>query len=89
MGSSLRMRPFWIYTTISFFKAFSPLPMCVLKILSIFYPKKKKVYACIKIKQNYQQDIHDKFEDLFITIKHKFLYFAHTKKMCIHNKLNS
>ena len=32
--------PFWIYTTLSFFKNFSPLPMCVLNILSIL--KKKK-----------------------------------------------
>ena len=31
----LRVRPFWIYTTVSFFKTFSHLPMYVLKILSI------------------------------------------------------
>ena len=37
------MRPFWIYTIISFFKAFSPLPVCVLKILSILYQKKKSL----------------------------------------------
>ena len=37
----LRVRPFWIYTIVSFFfKTFSPLLECVLKILSIL--KKKK-----------------------------------------------
>ena len=29
------LRPFWIYTTINFFKIFSHLLMCVLKILNI------------------------------------------------------
>ena len=40
-----RVRHFWIYTTVSFFKKPSPpLPMCVLKILSILKKKKKKVF---------------------------------------------
>ena len=29
-----------------------------------------QVYACIKIKQDYWLDIHDKPKDLFTTIKH-------------------
>ena len=38
-----RFRPFWIYTTVSFFKKkFPSLPVCVLKILSILKKKKKK-----------------------------------------------
>ena len=41
-----RVWPFWIYTTVSFFnKPFSPLPVCVLKILCIL-KQKKSVYIC-------------------------------------------
>ena len=40
----LAFRPFWIYTTINFFKTFSPL-LCVLKILNI-KKKKKKTPPC-------------------------------------------
>ena len=36
-----RLRLFWIYTTVSFFKTFFHLLVCVLKIFSIL--KKKKV----------------------------------------------
>ena len=35
----LRVRPFWIYTTVSFFIIFFPLPVCVLKIFSILKKK--------------------------------------------------
>ena len=38
----LRVRLFLIYTTVSFFKTFSHLPVCVLKIFSIFKKNKKK-----------------------------------------------
>ena len=38
----LRVRHFLIYTTVSIFKTFSHLPVCVLKIFSIFQKKKKK-----------------------------------------------
>ena len=34
-----RVRLFWIYTTVNFFKTFSPLPVCVLKILIILKTK--------------------------------------------------
>ena len=36
-----KLRPFWIYITVSFFKTFFLLLVCVLKILSIL--KKKKI----------------------------------------------
>ena len=39
-----RVRSFWIYTTINFFKTISPLPVCVLKRLSIL-KKKKIIYS--------------------------------------------
>ena len=40
---NLDIRPFWIYTTICFFKTFSYLPcVCVLKYL-LFLKKKKKI----------------------------------------------
>ena len=43
----LRVRPFWIYTTVSFFKTFSPLLLCVcvcvcVKICSILQKRKRK-----------------------------------------------
>ena len=38
----LRVRLFLIYTIVSFFKTFFHLPVCVLKIFSIFKKKKKK-----------------------------------------------
>ena len=39
----LRIRSFWIYTTLSLFKKLSPpLPVCMLKILSILKKKKQK-----------------------------------------------
>ena len=38
----LRVRLFLIYTTVSFFKTFFHLPVCVLKIFSIFKKNKKK-----------------------------------------------
>ena len=38
----LRVRHFLIYTTVSIFKTFSHLPVCVLKIFSIFKKKKRK-----------------------------------------------
>ena len=41
------VRPFWIYTTVSFYKTFSSLPLCVcVKILSILKKKKKKMDIC-------------------------------------------
>ena len=36
-----------------------------------------QVYACIKINQDYWLDIHDNVEDLFTTIKHRFLDITH------------
>ena len=43
-----RFRPFWIYTTVSFFKKHFPsLHMCVLKIISIQKKKKKKVQLLV------------------------------------------
>ena len=41
-----RFRPFWIYTTISFFKTFFHLPMCVCG-KNTQYSKKKKFSLCL------------------------------------------
>ena len=43
--SSCSCRPFWIYTTVSFFNKLFPISVCVLKILCILKKKKKVVHA--------------------------------------------
>ena len=52
-----RVRLFWIYTTVSFFKKKNLLPspcvcVCVLKILSILKINKKKLSHCLPLIEN-------------------------------------
>ena len=56
----LRVRLFLIYTTVSFFKTFSHLPVCVLKIFSIFKKNKKKKQKKKKKKRKPQAQDKDK-----------------------------
>ena len=51
-------RPFWIYTIVSFFKTFSPLLVCVLKILNILNQKKKKNTKFGSLKLSLSTDWH-------------------------------
>ena len=38
----VRVRSFWIYTTVNFFKTFFPLSVCVCYKYLVFFKKKKK-----------------------------------------------
>ena len=54
-----RVMPFWIYTTVSFFKTFSPLPLCVcvcvcVKILSILKRKNNGLISYWKMSVSYR-----------------------------------
>ena len=52
-----RISPFWIYTTVSFFKTFSPLSLCVcvcVKILSILKRKNSGLIPHWKMRVSYR-----------------------------------
>lgn len=51
----LNIRPFWVFTTVSFFKnTFSPLLACVLKILSILQKKIKILsHSIVQVKESH------------------------------------
>ena len=61
----LRVRPFWIYTTVSFFIIFFPLPVCVLKIFSILKKNIVNLFMMMSLIEIVHTHVHIIYEQYF------------------------